>query len=147
MTDLVLLTSQFPYGIETETFLEAEISILADRFERVLVLPSRARDTIRPVPANVEVVTMGWTVEPSMTARLAALASSHAARTIRWSFRTPGDLAAHARAPRRYVDVLGREVLKYRELHRFVRERGLQDAVFYDFWFANTTLALARVVQ
>lgn len=141
--ELVLFTNQFPYGIESEPFLEAEISILAERFDRVLILPSATRDTMRPIPPNIEVVTMRFATEPSIASRIAALGSPQAARTLWWSLRTPLDLARHLKAPRKYVDVLGRNILKYRELRQFIQQRRLEDAVFYDFWLENTALALA----
>ena len=46
-------------------------------------------------------------------------------------------------ASRSYLDILARNVLKRRSLARFVAERGLGSAIFYDYWFENSTLALA----
>jgi glycosyltransferase involved in cell wall biosynthesis len=57
--------------------------------------------------------------------------------------RSGDSLGSYLRAPRFHLDNLARNVLKYRMLSRFVRERGLADAFFYDYWFENSTLALA----
>lgn len=141
--DLVLLTSAYPFGNQRETFLETEIEILAQRFARIFVLPSlRARGT-RPLPANAELVEMDWLEEPSSRAKLRALASREAAAVLRDTRRAGSSLRPHRRVSRMYLDILGRNVLKYRSLLRFVRERDLREATFYDYWFENSTLALA----
>jgi glycosyltransferase involved in cell wall biosynthesis len=38
---------------------------------------------------------------------------------------------------------LARSILKARELGSFIQTRGLRNALFYDYWFENSTLALA----
>lgn len=145
MTQLVLLTSQYPFGIAKETFLEAELPIVAERFTEILVLPSATHPTMRAVPQNVEVVQMAWTREPTKRSRIAALASRQAANVVYSSRAAASDLARHASAPRVYVDVLGRNILKARELRELIQRRSLHNAVFYDYWFENSTIALALV--
>jgi glycosyltransferase involved in cell wall biosynthesis len=44
-----------------------------------------------------------------------------------------------------YADLLARNLLKARDLRRFLRERALGGAVGYDYWFENSTLALGLV--
>src|SRR5262249_30315742 len=44
---------------------------------------------------------------------------------------------------RMYADLLAHNVLKFRALTRFVRRHRLENAIFYDYWFENSTLALA----
>jgi glycosyltransferase involved in cell wall biosynthesis len=140
--DLVLLTSAYPFGIASETFLETEIEVLAERFRRVYVLPSHSEPRMRPLPPGVELVRMEWLDRLSRRARLRALASPEAASVLVSTLRS-ADAGSHLRAPRLYLDNLARNVAKYRMLSRFVRERSLSDAVFYDYWFENSTLALA----
>jgi glycosyltransferase involved in cell wall biosynthesis len=55
------------------------------------------------------------------------------------------EVGALARAPSYYADVLARNILKARSLAGFANAHGLHDAIFYDYWFENTTLALALV--
>lgn len=141
---LVLLTIAYPFGNRVETFLETEIEVLAERFSRVHVLPSHREPGLRPLPANAELVEMEWLRRPSRGAVARALASPEAARVARWTAAGGrGDLGSHLRRPRAQLDNLGRNVLKSRELARFVAARGLAGAVFYDYWFENSTLALA----
>ena len=140
--ELVLLTAEYPFGNRSEPFLETEIEVLAERFRRIYVLPSHRRDGIRSMPANVELVEMDWLEEPARRAKQAALASREAARVLRWTLRTPGDIGPQL-ASRLYLDILARNILKLRSLRRFVQERDLGNAIFYDYWFENSTLALA----
>ena len=67
-SQLVLLTSEFPYGKVSETFLETEIEVLAKRFARIYVLPSNRADGVRTMPGNAVLVEMDWLKEPSAAA-------------------------------------------------------------------------------
>lgn len=143
LPDLVLLTAAYPFGNKSETFLESEIEVLARRFGRILLLPSHREPGVRPLPANAELVEMEWLDEPSAAARRRALLSSEAAGVLARTLENRANARPYARAARTYLDLLARNVLKYRALGRLVRERGLENAVFYDYWFENSTLALA----
>ena len=140
--ELVLLTSAYPFGNERETFLETEIEVLAERFGRVYVLPSHRQEGIRPLPPNTELVEMDWLKAPAPTVRKRALASWEAADVLLMTLRTPAEVLPHLTS-RSYLDILARNLLKRRSLAGFVAERGLASAIFYDYWFENSTLALA----
>ncbi len=141
-SDLVLLTSAYPFGKASETFLETEIEVLAERFRRVYVLPSHREDWVRPLPPGVELAGDGLARE-FLAPGEASCVSSPAATSVLVSAVRSGQPGSYLRAPRFYLDNLARNVLKYRMLRRFVRKRGLADAIFYDYWFENSTLALA----
>jgi glycosyltransferase involved in cell wall biosynthesis len=94
------------------------------------------------MPANTELVKMDWLEEPAGRTKKRALVSREAARVLLWTLRTPNDLRRYM-ASRMYLDILARNILKLRSLTRLVRERDLGDALFYDYWFENSTLALA----
>ena len=53
MKELWLFTSRYPYGLR-EAFIENEIKILCDRFDRVRVFPEHIDTHIRPMPPNAE---------------------------------------------------------------------------------------------
>lgn len=143
--ELVLLTSAYPFGNKAETFLETEIEVLAERFRRVHVLPSHRVPQVRPLPPNVELVEMEWLAEPSRGAKLRALGSAEARSALRRTFGSRANRGPYMRGARFYLDNLARNVLKLRSLKRWVSERGLAGAVFYDYWFENSTLALAML--
>jgi glycosyltransferase involved in cell wall biosynthesis len=140
--ELVLLSAEYPFGDRSEPFLEAEMEVLAERFRRIYLLPSHRREGMRAVPGNAEIVEMDWLEEPTRRAKQRALASPEAARVLLWTLRTPADVRPYL-VSREYIDILAKNILKLGSLRRFVRERGLGSAVFYDYWFENSTLALA----
>ena len=43
----MLCTAKFPFGNKSETFLESEIEVLAERFRRIFVLPSHREEDLR----------------------------------------------------------------------------------------------------
>ena len=140
---LVLLTSSYPFGTRSETFLENEVPILADRFDRILLLPSHRQPGCRPLTAGVEMVEMPWLEGWDRLARVRALASQAAINPARSILGAPEEWLAYSRGLRAYCDVLSQSVLKARELRSFVEARGLGSALFYDYWFENSALALA----
>ena len=140
---LVVLTSQFPFGKVTESFLETEIEILAERFAHLLVLPSHRAEGMRPLPANAELVEMDWLEDPNSRARQMALVSSSALRVAANTLVSNSSVRPYLRSPKLYADNLARNVLKSRSLKQLVQKRGLRRALFYDYWLENSTLALA----
>ena len=54
---LVLLTAVYPFGQRSEPFLDAELPILARRFDRVFVVPSNRESGERRLPAGVRCET------------------------------------------------------------------------------------------
>ena len=53
--NLILLTASFPFGRQ-ETFLENEIPILAEEFDKITILYSYNDGLKRSVPANVDCI-------------------------------------------------------------------------------------------
>ncbi|HRF80841.1 MAG TPA: glycosyltransferase [Flavobacteriales bacterium] len=54
MKELWLFTTRFPHGFR-EAFLENELPVLCERFERVVIFPEHADGALRAIPANAEV--------------------------------------------------------------------------------------------
>lgn len=140
---LVLLTQAYPFGRKSETFLDAELPILARSFAQVIVVPSDREDHVRNLPPGVRCETF-----------LADAARKHAWREL---LRQPrrsalqygraiadeGSARAYLFHPRTYISSIGKNVLKYKLLKEWVLREGLQKAVFYDYWLENSTLALS----
>jgi glycosyltransferase involved in cell wall biosynthesis len=142
--DLVLLTSDYPFGHRGEP-LEREIEVLVSRFRRVYVLPSHKAPGVQSLPPGAELVEMPWTAPAARSAKLFSLASPQARWALGTTMRASGELSALKGQWRRDLDLLAQNVRKFRLLQTFVTERGLHDAIFYDYWFENSTLALAML--
>lgn len=52
---ITLITRRFPY-FKTEAFLESEIIVLSEYFDKVIIYPTEISNEMRKLPANVEVV-------------------------------------------------------------------------------------------
>ena len=139
--ELVLLTARYPFGIKSETFLEAEMEILARRFHRIHVLPSHRDEGVRSLPANAALVEMPWLDGYPARARRRALASTAAVAVLGRTVRG-GEAGALVADPRVRLDLLATNVLKARDLAGFLRG-GPREALAYDYWLENSTLALA----
>jgi glycosyltransferase involved in cell wall biosynthesis len=145
--DLVMLTGRFPNG---EAVLSGELAVTAPRFERVFVIPShrgRPGAETSPLPENAAAVDLGWGQGWSRSQKLSALRSPLALRILARTLRRPSNWHAYAAGARVYLDLLAENLLKARSLAAWVEENGLCDALFYDFWFENSTLALAALRQ
>lgn len=137
-----MLTGRFPYG---EAVLRGELAVTAPRFDRVFVVPSRPGGEAVNMPNNARVVDLGWKAGWSRREKLDVLRSRLAARIVGRTLRRPSNWRAYAESARTYLDILAENLLKARSLAGWVEENGLRDALFYDFWFENSTLALAAL--
>lgn len=54
MKELWLFTTRFPHGLR-ESFLENELPVLCERFQRVIIFPEHPEGELRAIPANAEV--------------------------------------------------------------------------------------------
>lgn len=138
--DLVLFARRFPYG---EAALRGELAVTASRFRRICVIPSQPGGTAAEMPPNATVVDLGWSAGWSRAAKLRALVSRSALRVLGRTLRHRSNWRPYAAGARTYLDILATNLLKARSLRRWVEENELGEAIFYDFWFENSTLALA----
>jgi glycosyltransferase involved in cell wall biosynthesis len=141
--DLVLLTSHYPFGRAREAFLDDEIRILARRFDRVRVVPSHRDTTLRKMPDGVLCDTTLADIQPG------DVRAEFVRRPLRPLWQLGRALVDETR-PRTYVrhgrwhlSFLTLHRLKYERLRSMIAAHGLHDAVFYDYWLTNSTLALA----
>ena len=140
---LVLFTASYPFGVRNETFLENEIPILVECFDKVLVLPSRRRPGRRALPEGAELVEMAWLEIPQRSAHIRALANWHAWAACLSLLREPDRWGRAASGLKSQLAILASNLLKVNELRAFIEERGLQKAIYYDYWFENSTVALS----
>jgi glycosyltransferase involved in cell wall biosynthesis len=140
--DLVLFTAAFPYD-NAESVLGEELEVIAGRFDRILIVPSRIGATARSLPPNVTVVDLGWAAGWPRTGKIHALRARAALAVLSATARSPDNWRSYARGARTYSDILATSILKANSLVRLIEGHGLTNAIFYDYWFENSTLALA----
>jgi glycosyltransferase involved in cell wall biosynthesis len=140
---LVLFTSHYPFGREAETFLDDELPVLARRFARVFVLPSRREDHVRPLPEGVVLDTTLADVSRDLGRRELLRRPHLALRQFLRALLEESRPQAYLRHPRTYFHLLGQDLLKCRVLRSVVVKHGLEDALFYDYWLTNSSLAVS----
>ena len=139
-SDLVLFARRFPYG---EAALRGELAVTAPRFRRVFVIPSQPGGAAAELPPNAAVVDLGWSAGWSRAEKLRVLGSRPALKVLGRTLRHGSNWRPYMARTRTYLDILATNLLKAQSLRRWVEENNLFDAVFYDYWFENSTLALA----
>jgi glycosyltransferase involved in cell wall biosynthesis len=140
---LVLLTIAYPFGRTWEPFLDAELPILAGRFDQIIVMPSHREERARCLPRRVRCETLLADATRGDRVREVLRHPLWLARQYGRALFEEGSPTAYLRHPASYAAVIGTNLLKYRLLRDFVESERLQQAVFYDYWLANSTLALS----
>ena len=143
MKTVVLITSSYPYGAVTErTFVEPEIEALAERFDRVVVMPMirKGERTMSALPANVEVSDL-WLDHVDRGSKWWRLRHVPTAEFFRL---TRGQLTDLTTVKYVLSAIEFADALPY-----FVKSLGLdlKQTVFYTFWFEYTTDALGLARQ
>jgi glycosyltransferase involved in cell wall biosynthesis len=140
--DLVLLTSAFPFD-GSESVLAGELAITASRFRRIFIVPSCPGEVARDLPPNAVVADVGWGAGWSRSEKLRMVTSTPALKVLSTTLRQAGNWRAYGFAPRSYLDILAINILKARSLASLITSEQLRNALFYDYWFENSTLAIA----
>lgn len=145
---LLLLARRFPYNhgeVAAESYLEAEISLLSESFERVLAVATEAPSGDVPtcsLPSNVEPVALGCTPTAahkiSLTLR-GALCSAFAPIEVQEAIATEPTGKAKQRAFRGYFAARAHE--KYSKLMPELKRRSFEPTAIYSFWLYDTALA------
>lgn len=140
--DLVLFTARFPYD-GSESVLRAELSVVAPEFGRIFVLPSHVGSSVCELPANAELVELGWAHGWRRSDKLRALSSPWTLAVLERTAGNRSNFRPYLERSRSYLDILAMNLLKARSLREWIVSRRLSNALFYDYWFENSTLALA----
>ncbi|MFT5984371.1 MAG: glycosyltransferase involved in cell wall biosynthesis [Ulvibacter sp.] len=146
-THLFLMTQIFPFG-KGETFLEAELPIIAQQFDRVHLISENLEDTqTRPTPDNVEIHR--FTSQLSTFQKLTSftkISKPEVAKELSFIFKS--------QSPSNYlscIKVLFDSVQQSEQTTQYllnlVRQFDNEDEklVFYSYWLTNNSLALANL--
>jgi N-acetyl sugar amidotransferase len=138
---LVILTIDFP-----DPLFEKELPFLARTFDRIYILPAYLKPTNKiTVPRNVFLHALFKQVDFRDARRLIW---KHLFRIIRiygWTLLQPGNFKLYVRHYRSFLGHLITELERIKPLEDFIRAEKLNDALFYDYWLVDTTIALAEL--
>ncbi len=141
---LYLFTSVFPYGNKSETFIETEIKYLCEEFEQVVVFPSHKVQYCRTIPQNASINNCLNNLNFSKKKKIIALISSFLI-TINIVFSEVLDkgLFKVLKNLKPLLDYLSTELTKAKSLEKQFASINIKNAIFYDYWFVDSTLALS----
>lgn len=136
---VVVFTLDFP-----DPLLGIEIPYLAKSFDKVYILPNRTGE-ITGVPANVEIVSLFKAVNLKKPWAPILKNFWRVLRIYSYSVVQPGNFLPYIKYYRSFLGHLLEETEKINVIKDFVKEHNLKDALFYDYWFVNSLLALAEL--
>jgi colanic acid/amylovoran biosynthesis glycosyltransferase len=134
---LVLFTCEYPYGIVAETFLETEIQYLCRGFDKVIVIPSFKQPFVRSLPSNAH-------IDDIVCVKKQSLGLFDYLAVLFFFFKNILGEDKPSLYFRHFKDiffVLRQERKKYKALELFINTLP-SNALFYDYWYVNSTLAL-----
>jgi N-acetyl sugar amidotransferase len=134
MKVLVILTIEFP-----DPILDNELPHLSRAFDKVYILPQSARSN--EVMGNVEVVSIFRTVDLKRPWRLLIANLLSLMRVFVYTLQY-SERAKYVRHYRSFFGHFLNEVHKVPALKEFVLSKNLGDAIFYDYWMVDATIAL-----
>ena len=145
---LLLLTRRFPYNrgeVAAESYLETEISLLANRFDRVLIVATEAPSGDVPtcaLPCNVESIALGCTptrVHKISLAVRGVFSTLFAPIEMRKAIATDPISTTKRRVFRGYFAARAYE--KYYRLIPELKRRSFEPTALYSFWLYDIALA------
>jgi glycosyltransferase involved in cell wall biosynthesis len=144
---LLFFTLQYPYGQKSETFIENEIGILATEFKHIIIFPrERDGEFIRPLPGNVEVndllVNRTAVINYKKFFFKHPFALLKAIQVYLYTLIVDKNRISYLRNGY-FIYYLANAIKDSIVVKNFLLKNNLQDAVFYDYWFVNSTLSLA----
>lgn len=143
-TSLYFFTASFPYGIKTETFIETEIRYHARAFKKIYIIPlHKESDFIRQVPENAEI--LDFLIEYNITKKnklLAGFFNPILSAQILISEISSKGFFNFIKNKKVFLDVLFTQLCLAQKIESKIADLP-QKHLFYDFWFENSTLALA----
>lgn len=135
----MVFTIDFP-----DPLLGKEIPYLAQAFDRVYILPNVASGS-NNLPENVEVVSIFKPVSMKQPLKLLYNNFWRAIRIYLFTILQPTNAGPYLKYHRSFLGHMFEELEKIHAIKKFILSNNLSDALFYDFWFVNSSLAMAEL--
>lgn len=139
---LCLFTTGYPYGNKVETFIDSETGVMSEVFEKAYIFPSLYNDPyIRPVPANVEIITLDHAWEKH-SSRIFSANAFLIARILFSEFLHSPSKKQFLDNARKFKNTLVHKIYLSEQLSAIIKREKLEDAVFYSYWLNDWTITL-----
>jgi glycosyltransferase involved in cell wall biosynthesis len=144
---LIFFTLEFPYGKKSETFIENEIKYLSESFDKVIILPRQCNSQeIRPLPENVEVNDLLLSIKSEkkyLTYILGSFARFYKVLQIYLYTLFYDKKRVMYLKSGYFLFYLGNALKEVQSLEPFIEKSNFENAIYYDYWFVNSTLSLS----
>lgn len=144
MKKLVLFTTIFPYG-KGEAFIESEIPELAKKFDLIYIIPSIKVEGKRELPSNVKTLDIVVHRNREVSFRNILNLFPKLLTVFLYSLCYSSKRLNYLRFWKSFVGYAIDDLSKQGCIERIISEKDLSQAVFYDYWFVNSTLTLANL--
>lgn len=134
---LVILTTDFP-----DPILDKEIPFLSACFEKIYVLPTNKCGQQSQFK-NVEAIKLFPTVDHSKTLQLVFKHLVFIFRIYGWTILRRGNFFTYLKYYRSFIGYIVIEAERIKPLERFIEQKRIEHAIFYDYWLVDSTLVLA----
>ncbi|MEQ8362611.1 MAG: glycosyltransferase [Cyclobacteriaceae bacterium] len=137
---LVVLTIEYP-----EPLLDKEIPFLSRAFDKVYVIHashSQSQDST-PHFGNVESIQLFPSPDFPKTFKLLLKHFRFVARVYLYTLLQTGNFLIYLKHYRSFIGYLLIEAERVKPLEQYIIERKLDQAIFYDYWLVDSTLALS----
>lgn len=136
---IVVFTIDYP-----DPLMDKELPLLAKNFETVYLLPQNLKGN-STLPPNVHVFSIFKRVDlrkplPLLINHFLRICRVYVNTLVTSAYRKNYFLYVKS-----FVGHFLLEMEKIEPLRKFIREHNLHDAIFYDYWLVDTTLALAEL--
>jgi colanic acid/amylovoran biosynthesis glycosyltransferase len=141
--NIVIFTTSYPFdGASEQSFLDAEIELLSQNFDRVILIPKDCKGNLLPMPPGVELNT-GYAAYLASANRLAYIPVVFSHSLYQEILSRPS-LLRYRRAVKKLVSYLSEAILTKKWLHSWIKKSALHvaDSIFYTFWFTRATLGI-----
>ncbi len=132
-----MFTASFPYGNKSETFLETEITFLAQHFEYIYIIPAyKESEQIRPIPQNATLVNIILD-RAKKTGKQTLFANLGRVFCVYFFSLTSSvsNFNFYTKRLKYYLPRLIGEVEYLESIATFIEKKQLKDAIFYTYWF------------
>lgn len=140
---LVLFTLNYPYG-KGEAFLENEIKQLSSNFDTVYILPTeKGSKEKRFFELDDNVVVLDDLINGNASIITLLLSNFIDCARIYFYQLTTKHRWKYIRYFKSFCDYLSQDIRKKKIVRSIIKKHKLEHAIFYDYWFVNSTITLA----
>lgn len=139
---LVILSLKYPFGLG-EAFLHEEVLYLSQHFEKITIIPSKSDGEKRPLPDNVHCLDCVGEDEKILNVFLKYPVTFFKV-FLRELIHNPHRIK-YLKYWKSFVGHCAADLRGYESLKALIASHNLQSCLFYDYWFTNKSLSLAKL--